>query len=341
MKASSLERLRASCLEIVTTHSDHVMIDKDAAAAWGKSLIVDEVMAAGIKAISFPIRHDDIEAEVSFLGLFHLLSFGSGWDGELKASKNGKESAELAQYAAIGIAISGQKIDRHFLSAFSPLHVTNYMSIESHVESPLPDLPGVTISKPGPLHPLVLAYQKSMNDRGSALEAEGSKSLGSFILDHSGEGTRGSDVVDLLTTTIPPFNDEALFNGRKVQFARKAQALVGSLYQRFGEQGDKRFAFQDIGNLTSDTSPASIATLRQKGIIKVSEEISSIIDAEEELPSGLHETALRCAAVVAADLVVEAAGGAFSASHLGSYLQHLQHQGEISIKGHRTRCSAY
>ena len=336
MKASSLERLLTSCVEVVSNHSDHVTIDKEAAAAWGKSLIGEEVVAAGMKAISFPIRHDSIEAEISFLGLYHLLSFGSGWDGELKATKQGKESAELSQYAAIGIAISGQKVDKHFMRSFSPLHVHNYMSIESHVEFPLPELPGVMISKPGPLHPLVLAYQKAMNDCGEALEAEGAKSLGEFILSNSKEGARASDLVDLLCQSFPPFHDEALCDGRKVQFARKAQALIGSLCQRFGEAGDKRFAFEDMGSLTSDTSPASIAVLRDKGIIKLSEELSALIDNEEELPSGPHERALRAAAVVAADLV-SAAGSSFKPFHLGPYLMHLA----SDAKKHRTKCSSY
>ena len=45
------------------------------------------------------------------------------------------------------------------LQAFTPLHVHNFFGIESHVDSPIEGLPGITMSKPGPLHPLVVALQ--------------------------------------------------------------------------------------------------------------------------------------------------------------------------------------
>lgn len=325
---------------MVKSHSDHLSIDNDSASAWAKSLITihDEVKVAGIKSTSFPIRYDSLESEISFLALYHLLSFGSGWDAELKATRQGKESKELAQYGCIGMAISGQKIDKHFMTSFSPLHVHNFYGIESHVESPLPDLPGVMISKPGPLHSLVLAIQKAMNECGQALEAEGAKSIGEWIICNlKPEENKASDLVDLLSQTFPPFQDEALYDGRKIQFARKAQALVGSLYERFGER-DARFAFVDMAMLTSDTSPASLAVLRSKGIISLSEELAGLIDAQEDLPSGPHERALRAAMIVVGDLIVEGSGGTFRAFQLGAFLQH---QDGKPVKCHRTKCSSY
>ena len=37
------------------------------------------------------------------------------------------------------------------LQAFSPLHVNNFFGIESHEDSPIEGMPGITMSKPGPL----------------------------------------------------------------------------------------------------------------------------------------------------------------------------------------------
>lgn len=123
------------------------------------------------------------------------------------------------------------------------------------------------------------------------------------------------------------------------------------------------------------------AVLRAKGVLKLSEELSNILDAGEELPSGPHERALRAAAVVACDKIValsaasaagtalaatsvsgEAAAGTssgdqkvhsgegstvatpFNAVQLGAYLVSLAEDNEELrgvIKPHLTKCFAY
>jgi hypothetical protein len=43
-------------------------------------------------------------------------------------------------------------------------------------------MPGVTMSRPGPLQPLAQAIRSTLTDTGAALEAAGSTSLGHHIL---------------------------------------------------------------------------------------------------------------------------------------------------------------
>ena len=52
----------------------------------------------------------------------------------------------------------------------------------SHVDSAIEGLPGITMSKPGPLKPLVVALQQLVVETGEALGEEGSTSLGQYIM---------------------------------------------------------------------------------------------------------------------------------------------------------------
>ena len=51
--------------------------------------------------------------------------------------------------------------------AFSPLHVNNFFGIESHEDSPIEGMPGITMSKPGPLQVGQLACQFAGGVAGS------------------------------------------------------------------------------------------------------------------------------------------------------------------------------
>lgn len=136
---------------------------------------------------------------------------------------------------------------------------------------------------------------------------------------------------------------QVLYDGRRVEFCRKAQALAGALMARFAAQ-DPRFAFADAPHLAADSGPAVAAVLRAKGVLKLSEELGGIIDGGQELPSGPHERALRAAAVAAADAVVQAAGGAFTPFELGCYLGLLVEEGQElhgAVHTHLTKCRAY
>ena len=54
--------------------------------------------------------------QINFLALYHLLSFGSGWDRELLL-RSKRDAAETVQYGLLGLAICGQRIDHHFMKA--------------------------------------------------------------------------------------------------------------------------------------------------------------------------------------------------------------------------------
>jgi len=63
------------------------------------------------------------------------------------------------------------------------------------------------------------------------------------------------------------------------------QNLVSTLAARFGGE-DPRFAFSDASSLTADSGPVTAAALRALGVLQLSPELASKVDAGQELPPG-------------------------------------------------------
>ncbi|GAX82791.1 hypothetical protein CEUSTIGMA_g10217.t1 [Chlamydomonas eustigma] len=364
-KDSCLDLLHKTSKDILQVN-EHVKVETEAVVRLGQELSNPERMAevratAASRSLSFPIKFENLESEVNFMALYYLLSFGSGWDKELLA-RSRRDSAETIQFGLIGMHISGHRLDHHFMKAFSALEVHNYFGIESHVDHELESLPGVTISKPGPLHPLVTSIQSIINETGQALSQEGCSSLGQLILNLAAKSTEGrsqtaSAIVEELSSTIPGFQDCGLYEGRQVHFNRKAQALVFALSRRFSGE-DARFAFPDMDKITADTGPALAATLRAKGILRYSSELSEMVDSGHALTPGPQERSIRSASIAATDMVLEAmmsasstgdvtsTVGTFNAHELSLYLSVLIEEGQELHKApfsgkHITKCLAY
>ncbi|KAG1678253.1 hypothetical protein FOA52_013873 [Chlamydomonas sp. UWO 241] len=321
-----LERLHEGSRAVASAHGAHLRLDPVAAQQLAQALAgrTDEVRAAHMRHLVMPIKFQSVEAEVTFLALYHMLAMGSGWDKELRATSR-RGAIETMQFAVLGMHISGAGMDQAWMSAFSNLQVQNFFGLETHVDTPVPNLPGVTMSKPGPLLPLARALQEMMAETGAALDAEGATTLGGYILTQLADQTAGGRpplagaFVEELCSSLPGFADAGLYEGQTITYGRKAQALAGALHARFGTS-DPRFAFADATSLCGDSGPAAVAALRSAGVLVVSGELADMLDAGTELPPGPHERALRCAAVAGADAVAAAAGGAFIAAELGAYL---------------------
>eukprot|EP00798_Chlamydomonas_sp_ICE-L_P018444 gene18444-24919_t len=212
-----------------------------------------------------PIKFANLEAELSFMAVYRLLDMGSGWDALLQASakRDAKET------------------------------VHNFFGIESHVEKPLPNLPCVTVSEPGPLKPLSVAIEQLVTGAGQALSQVGQKSMGGLIL--------------------------SLLDSQKN--SRKAQLLAADLFHRFQSE-DARFNFSDATLLGPDSGSVLQPLLRAKGVLQYSDDLASKVDGGEELPCGSQdEVALRASVVSAVYALAEASGGVFSAHQLSQFLQ--------------------
>ncbi|KAL6760868.1 hypothetical protein V8C86DRAFT_2546687 [Haematococcus lacustris] len=327
-----LDAIRRSCQDVCKAHSDHVRIDSEALSAYAAQLDPAAVKAC-LRPPLFPVKFNDKLSEVTFLALFHLLHFGSGYDS-LLLERNKRDACESVQFGALGMHLSAKRLDAKWMQQFNNYSVYNFCGIEANEEAPVANLPFVTMSRPGPLAPLVASLVNVVQDTGRSLEeGEGDDSLGALImrvvtqLAKDKHPAPAAALVAELSDTLQAFQDHGLYAGQRVTFARKAQALVSDLGSRWGVE-DPRFAFSDLDQLTADTGPSIPAALRALGLLHLAPDLAAAIDKGEDLPPGPHERALRAAAVTAVDALAAALQHAVSARELSSYLNLLTEQGQ-------------
>ncbi|GIL75118.1 hypothetical protein Vretimale_7807 [Volvox reticuliferus] len=311
-----LDLVHRSCAEVAGLHAEHVRIDGEAVSQLAAELVAaaDDVRGA-VRGLPLPIKFSSLEQELTLLALYHLLDFGSGYDKQLARLSGGRDARETLLYGLIGLHLGGARLDHHKLKSFSMYDIHQVFGIESTTEVAV--MPGVTMAKPGPLQPLCKLMISALNETGSILAEQGLKTPGELLLTMA-EGlkkagrTTASAFVEELVDTLPAFRDAVLFDGRTLTLHRKAQNLAADLALVYGSR-DERFLFTDVDQLAADSGATTIAVLRAKGVLRLSEELGAIIDSGTELPAGPHERALRAAAVIACDRLVATAAAARTA----------------------------
>mmetsp|Transcript_34277 Transcript_34277/g.89470 ORF Transcript_34277/g.89470 Transcript_34277/m.89470 type:complete len:321 (+) Transcript_34277:52-1014(+) len=96
-------------------------------------------------------------------------------------------------------------------------------------------------------------------------------------------------LVDLLVCRLPGFRDEGIYAGRQVFFYKRAQICAADLWGAFQDGGqclDPRLDFKDVDQLTIFPDYRLPQLLRHFGVLKYSETLSELVDAQEELPAG-------------------------------------------------------
>eukprot|EP00882_Tetradesmus_deserticola_P033940 GHRQ01038814.1.p2 GENE.GHRQ01038814.1~~GHRQ01038814.1.p2 ORF type:complete len:120 (+),score=55.48 GHRQ01038814.1:194-553(+) len=108
-KPSVLDVVHRTCKQVVELHQG-VSINQQAVQQYAAQLEAAAVRAAGAKGNAFPIKFESLEAEVTFLCLYHLLDFGSGYEQLLQDSSR-RGAAETVQYGCFGLALSAKRYE--------------------------------------------------------------------------------------------------------------------------------------------------------------------------------------------------------------------------------------
>jgi hypothetical protein len=373
-----------------------VTVDAAACRALGAALAGDANARRAVRRapslakdspLALPVRFATLEDEANLLALYHLLDFGSGFDAELRSSGSRRPQREALAFGVLGLHLGGRALDAEWMASFSAMDVHSVFGIDATIDVPLKaDLPGITVSKPGPLAPLASALRRALNETGALLlekqkAAEGDareqakcRSLGALVLALLAEGNgimgaageeKGEEkqrpkqhqltsaaFARELVETVPAFDDWGLllFDGddnttaaERLTFWRRAQNLAADLARLADRPGPSppplpaELAFSDgaARELSAEASPAVVAALRARGLLRFSPALAAAVDAGADLGAGgggaggaaaapvlqASERALRAAAVAAVDAIVEGGiggggngGGAASAS---------------------------
>lgn len=282
-------------------------IDENALLEFSNSIDEKEFNSLSRPFTSFPLKFDSLEQEVNLLAVYHLLNIGVGFSSFFHNSS----WEDILCCGIISFYISPQiSGDSYSLSALSLKNIS-YSDVAEHFNlcvdkiCSVPTLPGVEITKPGPLAQLCNFLTRSLQETGDNLLKSGYKSLGVFIFDQikyikNDKGQPSASLlVEKLCAFLPAFMDfDKESSDETVYFYKNAQALVLSLYCKLGDSWPD-FNFFDINKLScfSDLSLASV--LIQKSIIKKS------FGATEELNQS-EVSDLRAASVLVCERISKA-----------------------------------
>ncbi len=85
-----------------------------------------------------------------------------------------------------------------------------------------------------------------------------------------------SQLARLVATNFSSFNDTTLYNGRAVNFFKRAQILAGDLYGSFG--GEKWGTFKNLGDLTAFADYKLPQILRAWGVLRYAPDLAKRVD---------------------------------------------------------------
>ncbi|KAL4773125.1 hypothetical protein BDW60DRAFT_28157 [Aspergillus nidulans var. acristatus] len=109
-------------------------------------------------------------------------------------------------------------------------------------------------------------------------------------------------LVNLLAESFSCFRDEAVFQGRRVRFYKRAQILVADLWACFDGEGYGEF--QDIDKITMFADYRIPQMLHYLGCLMYSPSLETRIRKQEEIPSGSNwEIELRATSIWCVELI--------------------------------------
>ncbi|CAF5001456.1 unnamed protein product, partial [Rotaria sp. Silwood1] len=110
-------------------------------------------------------------------------------------------------------------------------------------------------------------------------------------------------LVELIVKSFPAYRDEAIYDGQRVSFYKRAQLLVSDIWKRLHGHGLGHFI--DIDSLTMFADYSVPQLLSYEGVLVYSPELKRRIDGKEEIPPGdSDECEIRAGSILVVDLIV-------------------------------------
>ncbi|CAF1069224.1 unnamed protein product [Rotaria sordida] len=149
-----------------------------------------------------------------------------------------------------------------------------------------------------------------LNERLNILHETGSV----LVKEYGGHFTRcieqsgGSavDLVELIVKKFPSYRDEAVYDGQRVSFYKRAQILVADIWGCFNGHGFGHFTGMDGLTMFADYRVPQV--LSHEGVLVYSNELKRRLEKKEEIPYGdSDECEIRAGSILAVHLIVNQA----------------------------------
>lgn len=126
--------------------------------------------------------------------------------------------------------------------------------------------------------PLFEDRLRILRELGSVITKNFSGDFSNLIKKADGDAI---NLLNLIVTHFPTFNDTSNYKGKTVYFCKKAQLLVSDIYQIF--KGNGYGKLKNINQLTACADYKLPKVLRQLGILEYSKELAGKIDKKIEI----------------------------------------------------------
>ncbi len=151
-------------------------------------------------------------------------------------------------------------------------------------------------------------------------------------------------LLDIIITKFPSFNDSWMYKGKTVFFYKRAQLLIGDIYNIFN--GEKFGRLKNTDQLTACADYKLPMALRKLGILSYSPELATAIDSEQLIPKGSEqEIEIRASTIWAVELIKQELKNRIpdiTATHINDHLWLTTQQKTANEKPyHRTRTISY
>ncbi|MBI4738384.1 hypothetical protein HY772_02270 [Candidatus Woesearchaeota archaeon] len=251
----------------VVDNSKRVKINTEKIPVFAKTF-THEHKKHWFNAAPFDFTHVGKKEKLHFFLMFNSMSF-SYWG-----------------YPKWIVDYQGQKLDGSWamIAALQRMIVENKTSLNPSVFANLDKEKLKEILRANVEIPLLDERLKVLNEVGSVLTRGYDADFGNFVECANGDALR---LLNMIVTQFPSFNDVSMYIGKKVYFWKRAQLLVGDIFQAFDARGYGDL--KNVGQLTACADYKLPRVLRELDILEYSKELSARVDKKIILPHDCEE----------------------------------------------------
>lgn len=266
----------------VLDHAQSVKINRDKIDAFC-STFTQEHKKHWWKAAPKDLSNLSEEQRLHFLFLFNALSFcywgEPKWTVEIDRQKF---DGSWAMITALGRAVDERKpiFDASYLAEISKKEFSEILRGNTTI-------------------PLFEERWKMMREVGRVLIERFDGQVQNVIKAADNDALK---LLDLIITNFPSFNDSCKYKRREIFFYKRAQLLVGDIYNVFKQKGLGRL--ENTDQLTACADYKLPLALRKLGIISYSLELANMIDNQQQIQKGSEqEIEIRASTIWAVELI--------------------------------------
>eukprot|EP00002_Diphylleia_rotans_P015719 TRINITY_DN3047_c0_g1_i1.p1 TRINITY_DN3047_c0_g1~~TRINITY_DN3047_c0_g1_i1.p1 ORF type:complete len:341 (-),score=92.19 TRINITY_DN3047_c0_g1_i1:33-1055(-) len=296
--ATVIDKIRSSCL-FVSENAPLVKIDEEAVDRFVQQLDYERFQSVS-RPVGLPLRFDNTAQEINFHTLINMLNFGSGFRKELHQACD-RGAYETMLFGVMSMHISQFELSASNLKTISRASIIDFFRIPYTHE--VEKSPGIYLSQPTALAPLVDMILHVLNECGELLEKYRYRDFSQFVIESCKEKSAVL-LTERLVKAFPTFDDRFTWKGQEIFIYKKAQLVAAELYRHLKDK-DPLMNFVDMNKLTVFSDNVVPAILRHYGILSVEETLLKKIEDGVDLPCGDEDLQLRACAIVACEQITK------------------------------------